>query len=44
MNYEDLYEVAENRIRNELRSGEQFEVKDLFEGIIWNELQKGEKI
>lgn len=43
MNYDKWIDKAEQQIRN-LSCGYTFVLKDLFKGVEWDELQKGQKI
>lgn len=43
MNYEEAMTVSLMKI-GALRSGTEFGIKDLFEGVVWNGLERGEKL
>lgn len=44
MDYEKLLEHAKDFINKELEPGTIFEVKQLFNGTVWEALEKGDKV
>lgn len=44
MDYDNWLEKAKRNIDTKLKVGKKFEVRDLFDGVEWNELSKGDRI
>ena len=44
MDYEKMLEEAKLSIKIKVKAGKPFEVKDLFDGVKWKNLDTGEKI
>lgn len=44
MDYKELLDLAKGYIENELKPGTVFEVKQLFGGVKWEALEKGDRI